>query len=495
MTTSSIDHNSFATPARPADTLARPTDAARPVGVDGRPFGRRFVTPLLMGSALNPINSSVIATGLVSIASAMGVPVSSTSILISSLYLTSAVAQPTCGRLSEEFGPRRVFLVGIAIVLAGGTLGGVAHNMTMLVISRVLIGLGTSAGYPSAMLLIRRRATAAGLQAPPSNVLGGLAIASAATVAIGPTIGGLLVGWFGWRALFLINVPVACVTFAMALFWIAKDPERLGGRSARELTASIDLAGVIGFGSAMTSLLVFLLSLPNPRWVALGLSVAIWAALIVWELRARSPFLDVRLLGSNLPLTRTYIRYGLTLLSIYVILYGLTQWIEVAHGFSASKAGLILIPMGALSALAARVVSRHTAIRRSLILSAVLLVAGGVAALFLTSDSPVIAIMGVTALFGLTSGSSNVTNQTALYTQAPAEKLGTASGLLRTFGYVGSIAAATITGVAFHTQVDDTGLHYVALILIGLGLIVLLMTVFDRQLATNHPPLPRSTQT
>jgi sugar phosphate permease len=95
----------------------------------------------------------------------------------------------------------------------------------------------------------------------------------------------------------------------------------------------------------------------------------------------------------------------------------------------------------------------------------------------------------------LTSGSSNVTNQTALYTQAPAEKLGTASGLLRTFGYVGSIAAATITGVAFHTQVDDTGLHYVALILIGLGLIVLLMTVFDRQLATNHPPLPRSTQT
>jgi hypothetical protein len=56
-TTSRIDHNSSETPARPTDALAALTDAARPVGVDGRPFGRRFVTPMLMGSALNPINS------------------------------------------------------------------------------------------------------------------------------------------------------------------------------------------------------------------------------------------------------------------------------------------------------------------------------------------------------------------------------------------------------------------------------------------------------
>src|SRR6202012_1770296 len=115
------------------------------------PFGARFVTPMLMGAALNPINSSMIATGLVSIATAMGVPVGKTSILISSLYLTSAVAQPTCGRLAEQLGPRRVFLAGIAIVLLGGILGGVAHDMTMLVISRVMIGVGTSARYPSAM--------------------------------------------------------------------------------------------------------------------------------------------------------------------------------------------------------------------------------------------------------------------------------------------------------------------------------------------------------
>jgi len=146
-------------------------------------FPWRFVAPLYMGSALNPINSSVIATALVPIATAMHVSVGQTLVLVSSLYLASAIAQPTAGKLAEEFGPRRVFMVGILTVLLGGIVGGVAPNLTTLVIARVLIGIGTSAGYPSAMLMVRRRAAQAGLDAPPGNVLGGLVIAGAVTAA------------------------------------------------------------------------------------------------------------------------------------------------------------------------------------------------------------------------------------------------------------------------------------------------------------------------
>ena len=58
------------------------------------------------------------------------------------------------------------------------------------------------------MLLIRRRSTAVGLDSPPHSVLGGLAIVAAATLAIGPAVGGLLVGWFGWRAVFLSTSPL-----------------------------------------------------------------------------------------------------------------------------------------------------------------------------------------------------------------------------------------------------------------------------------------------
>jgi MFS family permease len=468
-----------------ADTAPLGRRRAEKAAAQERPFGPRFMTPMLMGATLNPINSSVIATALVSIAVALRIPVGQTSVLISSLYLTSAVAQPAAGRLSEEFGPRRVFLAGAATVLVAGIVGGLARNLTILVVARVLIGLGTSAGYPSAMLLLRRRSARAGLDATPPSVLGGLAIAGAATIAIGPAVGGLLVGWFNWRAAFLVNIPVACLAFAMALVWIPKDadPDPVRGRGFGEIFTRIDVPGLIGFSGSMTALLVFLLALPRPDWTALGVALAAAAALVAWELRSPNPFLDVRLLAANLPLTRTYLRYGLSQGGIYVIMFGLTQWVEAARGLSAYEAGLLLIPMGVLSAVTARVASRRTDIRKPLVAAAVFMLLGSVAALFLTSRSPVLAIVAVTALFGLMSGSHNVTNQAALYREAPAEKVGTASGLLRTFGYVGSIASATITGVVFRGGVDDTGLQHISFILIGIGIVVLLMTVLDRHLA------------
>ncbi|MYU11957.1 MFS transporter [Streptomyces sp. SID8361] len=436
-----------------------------------------------MGAILNPVNSSVIAPALVAIAAAMHTSVGSTAILISSLYLTSAIAQPAAGRLAEEFGPRRVFFTGILLVLAGGVLGAFARDMPTLVTARVLIGAGTSTGYPSAMLLIRRRAQATGLQEPPGSVLGGLAIAGAATVAIGPAIGGLLIGWLGWQTAFWINVPVAVTAFAMAAAWIPKDTDRVRDRSPRALVSRVDLLGIVAFGGALTALLVFLSSLPTPDWTALVISAVIATGLVAWELRAANPFLNVRLLASNLALTSTYLRNGLTLLGTYVILYGLTQWLEASRGLSAYQAGLTLIPMGVLSAVSARVVSRRTRVRAPLIVSALLLLVGAAATLFLDSGTPLIVVVAITAVFGLTSGAGNVANQTVLYGEAPPESVGTASGLLRTFGYIGSIASAAITGTAFHSHVDDTGLQHISWALVGIAALVLIMTVCDRSLA------------
>jgi MFS family permease len=461
------------------------TDANRASPTPERPFGARFVMPMLMGSSLNPINSSMIATALVSIAAAMHVSVGRASILISSLYLTSAVAQPTAGRLSEELGPRRVFVAGVGVVLAGGLLGGFAESMAILVASRVLIGLGTSAGYPSAMLLIRRRASVTGLAAPPGSVMGGLAIAGSASTAIGPAIGGLLIEWFSWRAAFLINIPLALIACLMALLWIGKDPDSVRGLTPRHFMSRIDVAGVIGFGGAMTGLLIFLMSLPNVNWTPFVVSVVVAVALIFWELRADKPFFDIRTLTSNLSLTRTYVRYGLSLLGVYVILYGLTQWIEAARGLSAYEAGLALIPMGVLSAVMARLASHHVRLQLSLTVSALMMLGGSVATAFLTSHSPVVTIIGVTSLFGLMSGSSVVANQTALYRESVPEKVGTAFGLLRTFGYVGSIASATIIDLVFRQRVDDTGLHRISLIMIVIGTVVLLITLLDRKLASS----------
>ncbi|MFJ1847799.1 MULTISPECIES: MFS transporter [unclassified Streptomyces] len=462
-----------------------PRQTAGTAAPAGNPFGPRFVAPLYLGASLNPVNSSIIATALVAIAAALRISVGDTAILISCLYLTSALAQPAAGRLAEEFGPRRVFVTGIVLVLVAGIVGSLAHSLTALIVARVLIGAGTSAGYPSAMLLIRRRAEQAGHEAPPRGVLGGLAVTGAATVAVGPAIGGLLVGWLGWRTAFWINIPVATVALILAVVGIAPDSDRMRPGPPRALASRIDLLGMLGFGGTLTALMVFLSALPRPDWPALAAALVLAAMLIGWELRAGHPFLDVRLLASNGALTRTYARNGLTLMGTYVILYGLTQWLEVARGLSAYQAGLALLPMGVLTAITARVVSQRTGVRLPLIACAVLLLLGAVAVLFVGSGTPMAAVIAVSAVFGLTSGAGTVANQTVLYQEAPAATVGTASGLLRTFGYIGSIASAAITGTAFHRSVDDSGLHLIACVLVVIAALVLVMTVCDRRLGKS----------
>ncbi len=87
----------------------------------GRPFSWQFTTPLFIGSALNPVNSSLIATALLPIARGLGVPLGQTAALVTALYLASAIAQPTAGKAAEVFGPRRVFLAGIVLVAVAGS--------------------------------------------------------------------------------------------------------------------------------------------------------------------------------------------------------------------------------------------------------------------------------------------------------------------------------------------------------------------------------------
>jgi MFS family permease len=448
----------------------------------GRPFSWQFTTPLFIGSALNPVNSSLIATALVPIARSIGVPVGQTAALVSALYLATAIAQPTAGKAAEVLGPRRVFLVGIVLVGVGGLVGGFAQDLVTLLVSRVLIGLGTSCAYPTAMLLIRHRARDAGLDKPPGGVLGGLMISGLATASLGLPLGGVLVGVLGWRSVFFFNVPVALIALIATLAWVQPDGPLHRAPRFGDLAARLDLAGIAGFALAMTALLLFLFGLPAAHWYLLGISVALWAALVFWEFRARAPFLDIRMLASNKALTRTYLRFGLAMLCLYVVLYGITQWMEAVRGLSETEAGLITLPMTLISGLVVSPVSRRNLIRGPLIAAAAACLIGSAGVLILSSSVWIGWIVVITLFFGLVAGFASAGNQTALYSQAPAEQLGTASGLLRTFGYVGSIASSAITGIVFHASVSDSGVHLIAWIMIGVSLVLVLVSVLDRTL-------------
>ncbi|MGH3265147.1 MAG: MFS transporter, partial [Trebonia sp.] len=230
--------------------------------------------------------------------------------------------------------------------------------------------------------------------------------------------------------------------------------------------------------------LVFLSSLPNPQWIVLAIAVVVAATLAAWELRVREPFLDLRLLAANLALTRTYLRVGLTSLCVYTVLYGLTQWLEAGRGVSARAAGLLLLPMTGVSVILLGPISRRNLVRGPLIVSAVSSAVASAGVLLLTTGSATVLIVAVTLIFGITLATFASANQTALYTQVDGAQIGTAAGLLRTFGYVGSIASSAIIGIVFHRSVTDAGMHAIAIIMIAVSVLGLLLAVADRRLRT-----------
>ncbi|MBO0772200.1 MAG: MFS transporter [Actinobacteria bacterium] len=446
-------------------------------------FGRRFVAATSFGSVLNPVNSSIIAVALVSIGHAFGVGTSATTWLVSALYLATAVGQPAMGRLSDQIGPRGVYLAGTAAVAAGGLLGYLGWSLGSLIAARIVIGLGTSAAYPAAMAIIRRQARRLHTQAP-GGVLGALAIAGQVTMAVGPPLGGLLIAVGGWRLTFLINVPLAVAGIAAVLAWLPADDQQVRGTSAWH---ELDPPGLVLFAAALTSLLLFLMSLASPRWWLLGVTAVLLAALTARELRARMPFLDVRMLARNRALTVTYIRFGVTMLITYGFIYGWTPWLEQSAGLSAAGAGLLMVPSFVVAAVVSALASRHRRIWAPLVAGAVALAAGSAGLLMLTGRSPLWLLLVISVVFGAQNGLNIVTNQAAMYAQAPDGSPGASAGMLRTFMYLGAIASASLISLSFDHAATDAGLHRLAVILTVAAAGLLAATLADRKLAAARP--------
>nr|WP_243847475.1 MFS transporter [Microbacterium ulmi] len=431
-------------------------------------------------TSLNPVNSSIIATSLVAIGTAFGVSAGQTALLVAAVYVTSAVAQPAMGKLGGAFGPRRVLLGGLAVLVVAGLVGAFAPSFGWLVVSRALVGIGTAAGYPTAMALIRQRADAAGTGIPGS-VLGGVSIAAQVTAAVGLPLGGALMAVWGWPAAFAINIPLGVAGAAMVLAWIPADAPR-ARRSARDLVRELDPAGLALFAVAVVSLIAVLSDVRSLSWWLVVLFAVAIAALIVWERRAAVPFIDVRMLARNGTLLRTYIRQALALLAAYTVLYGYVQWLEEGRGLAASVSGLVMLPMSAVAAVCAGVISRRALIRVPLLISSGAMILGGGALLLVGHDTSVAALVALSLMFGLVLGLTSTSNQAALYTQTSAAGIGVASGLLRTSSYLGAILASALIGLAFPARATDAGLHAAAWAIAGVGVLVLLLVALDRRL-------------
>ncbi|GGM18651.1 MFS transporter [Streptomyces fumigatiscleroticus] len=437
--------------------------------------GWRFTVPLMLGSSLNPINSSIIATTLIAIGHTFHAGAASTIWLVSTLYLASAIGQPTMGRLAQRFGPRRVFVVGLTLVGVGGALGTVAMNLPTLVAARVILGVGTSAGYPTAMVIVRRWA-AEHESAETGGTLGALAIAAQVTSALGLPLGGLLAAAAGWRITFLINVPLVLLGVLMTLIWVPRDPPRAERTAKSAPPSRLDVPGMVLFSGTIASALFFLNDLHHPRWPLCALMLVLLVALVLWERRSDDPFVDVRMLSRNRALSATYLRVCITFLLSYCILYGLTQWLQETRGLSAIGVGLLMLPMSVFAALISLPFARHNLVRSALYCTAAAAVVGPAGLLLFTSTTPIWILVLITTVFGVVSGLGVIGNQAALYQQAPAEAVGVAAGLMRTFTYLGAVLSSSLISLSFGDRATDGGLHTIIFTLLGLGAVLLVIT-------------------
>jgi nicotinamidase-related amidase/predicted MFS family arabinose efflux permease len=470
----SSDRNGVIAPS-PISAEAAESGRRRP------PFGFTFVAPLALGVVLNPINSSMLATALVPIAESLGTDIAATGWLIAALYLTTAVAQPTLGRLVDLLGARRIFLASLGLVGAAGLCGQFASSLAGLVVVRILLGVGTSGAYPAAMRILRERGEATGSK-PPRFVFGVLTLSAFSTTAIGPVIGGLLVSAFGWQSIFTINVPLALLAALSILIWTPRDPAPAHGFV--RLMKDIDLAGIGLFAAFLLSLVAFLMNLKSgPLWLALGGSFVFGAALVAHSLRRPQPFLDVRMLARNWPLTMTYLRAAAISIIVFSVYYGFAQWLQSAVGYSSAGAGLVTLPMSVVAAGASLTGGRTKGLRAPFLVSVGAALAGSVGLLFVDGTSPVWMIATAFTLFGITLGIFSTATQAAVYIQAPAEEIGTAAGLQRTAQYIGAIAAASLLASIYGERASDHALHSLAAVAGALSVILFIVTLFDRTLA------------
>jgi EmrB/QacA subfamily drug resistance transporter len=272
--------------------------------------------------------------------------------VVNGYILVFAVLLITGGRLGDMFGPRRLFLAGLALFTLASAACGLAQDAGQLVLFRVVQGVGAAALTPQTLAMLpslfppERRGAAFGLL----SSVAGLA------VVIGPVLGGFLVNTYDWQAIFFVNVPIGLVAAVATVLLV---PEIRSQRSP-----ALDLGGVILASGSLFALMYALVegqrfswgpisslgafALGPTRWSVLSVdsllvyAVALLVLFVWWERRATQPLLPFTLFGD-----RNFAVANLLFSIIgfpFAMFLVLSIFLQSVLGFSAIHAGLTLIP-------------------------------------------------------------------------------------------------------------------------------------------------------
>ncbi|MEV7455280.1 MFS transporter [Pseudarthrobacter oxydans] len=440
------------------------------------------VAGLSLGTALNPLNSSMIAVALVVLRADFGLDVAAVTWVVTSFYLASAAGQPVMGRLADRFGPRRMFMLGMTLVALTCAMAPFAPNFALLCVARAVMALGTATAYPSAVVMVGAIAHRANVE--PARPLGTLQMANTSAAAVGPVIGGLLVGFVGWEALFLVNVPLALAALLIVRRAAPADKARERG-SVAELLRDSDIPGILGFVTALLLVMMAALNVvAGYRWWMLGAGTAV-AALFAWrELRFARPFLDLRLLGRNRSLMLIYLGFAVFSSVYYFVFFGLPQLLQEAGGYGPGVVGLLMLPLAGMSVLATpwavKAMGRF-GVRRVLVAGVVLLTVAAALMWLLTGTLAIPLVVVLTALMGIPYGTVGIATNQGMFVSIRPQERGVAAGIYQTCRYVGAITATVMIGVFAGGGVDQESWARMVLAMLVLCVVTFAVSLLWRQ--------------
>jgi EmrB/QacA subfamily drug resistance transporter len=363
--------------------------------------------------------------------------------------LTSTISVPFWGKLSDLYGRKPIFMIGIVIFLVGSALSGLSQNMGMLILFRGIQGIGAGSLFPVALAVIgdlftpQERGKYQGL----FGAVFGIAF------IVGPLVGGFLTENYGWHWIFYVNIPIGLIS----LYVINRLLPTVKTATA---TKNFDVLGGAIFAVAITFLLVGLTNKQFDDWAVPTVGGFILAGIIgivlfvLAEARAKEPIIPLDLFR-NRTYTSSMISTFFASFAFFGAIIFLPRWFQFVHGFSPTDSGLAALPLMAgliLSSIVSGLIVSRTGRYKWLTVGAIVVMGIATALMTqLTSDTPLPVVWAWMFLAGLGVGPTFSVFTIIVQNAVPFRQLGVATSNLTFFRQIGGTVALAIVGTIFGT--------------------------------------------
>jgi EmrB/QacA subfamily drug resistance transporter len=389
------------------------------------------------------LDNNVTNVALPTIQRSLHLSVSGLEWVVSSYLLTLAGLLLAGGRVADVYGRRRVFMSGLALFTVSSLVAGLSGSGGLLIGSRAVQGIGAALLMPTTLAIImaaftspRERNTAIGIW----TAIGAMAL------GLGPVVGGLISQHLHWGWIFLINVPIGIITFAIAIGSV-RESRSAGSRG-------LDVAGLVTSAVALFALTYALIEGGDRGWTSTPIIAAFAVAatglaiFLVVETRVKQPMVDlstfrIREFSGG---SATMMIWAFGILGIY---FFTSLYLQGVLGFSPVKAGLAFVPMALTLAVAAGIAPRlETRIgrNRAVALGMLIMVIALLLILPLGATAGFGSFMPGFVLFGFGAGFMNVPLTNGIMNAVPQDRAGVVSALLNNSREVAGLLGITVIG-------------------------------------------------